>query len=254
MKKTKIFLIVALIKFNSHAQVCPCNEFVGSSIKSGGDDSWYWKMYREGSPSSSLNESLIFSRKRGSTESEHVKMILSGDGDLTLNSLKTGGSDAWYWRIYRVGSPSSSLNESLVFSRKRDSNDSEQVRMVLTQNGRLGIGTTNPDTELSVNGTIHTKEVKVDLNGWPDFVFEKDYDLRNLKELEEYINENKHLPKIPSEAEVNENGINLGEMNSRLLQKIEELTLYMIDMNKRISQLEQENSELREDNIENSPE
>lgn len=117
--------------------------------------------------------------------------------------------------------------------------------MRIKSNGNVGIGTTQPDTKLAVNGTIHTKEVKVDLNGWSDFVFDNDYNLRTLDEVEQHINENGHLPEIPSEAEVTENGINLGEMNAKLLQKIEELTLYMIDMNKRMTEVEKENTELK---------
>lgn len=118
--------------------------------------------------------------------------------------------------------------------------------IVIKGDGNVGIGTTNPDSKLSVNGTIHTKEVKVDLNGWSDFVFEKDYELRTLEEVEQHINENGHLPEIPSEAEVTENGINLGEMDAKLLMKIEELTLYMIDMNKQVQQLKTDNKKLKE--------
>lgn len=117
--------------------------------------------------------------------------------------------------------------------------------------GNVGIGTDSPDSKLSVNGTIHTKEVRVDLIGWSDFVFENDYELRTLEEVEQHINEKGRLPEIPSETEVTENGINLGEMNAKLLQKIEELTLYLIEQNKqnrsqqaRIEQLEQKISKL----------
>ena len=78
-----------------------------------------------------------------------------------------------------------------------------------------------------------------------NFVFESGYELRTLEEVEEHIKEKGHLPEVPSEAEVVENGINLGEMDAKLLQKIEELTLYMIDMNKRMNQLEMENQELK---------
>ena len=99
-------------------------------------------------------------------------------------------------------------------------------------NGNVGIGTTTPDSKLAVNGTIHSKEVKVDMTGWSDFVFKKDYSLPTLEEVEKHIAEKGHLENIPNEKEVLENGINLGEINAKLLQKIEELTLYIIDMNK----------------------
>ena len=78
--------------------------------------------------------------------------------------------------------------------------------------GNVGIGTATTGThKLAVEGTIGAREIKVEANGWSDFVFEKDYDLRTLEEVEQHINKNGHLPEIPSEAEVTENGINLGE-------------------------------------------
>ncbi|WP_051951284.1 hypothetical protein [Flavobacterium sp. ASV13] len=89
--------------------------------------------------------------------------------------------------------------------------------------GNIGIGTINPANKLEVNGTIHSKEVKVDMNGWSDFVFKKHYALPTLQEVEKHIAEKGHLENIPSEKEVLKNGINLGEMNSKLLQKNEEL-------------------------------
>ncbi len=110
--------------------------------------------------------------------------------------------------------------------------------------GKVAIGTTvganTPGTHaLYVNGSIVATEVKVALQGnWPDYVFESDYQLPNLTETAAYIAANKHLPGIPSVAEVQENGgIELGEMNRLLLQKIEELTLLMIDQQKQIDAL-----------------
>jgi hypothetical protein len=104
--------------------------------------------------------------------------------------------------------------------------------------GNLGIGTKNPDKTLTVNGTIHAKEVQVDVNiPVPDYVFEKSYKLPELKIIEAYVNQNKHLPEIPSAKEMEENGLNLKEMNLLLLKKIEELTLYVIDQQKQIDQL-----------------
>ncbi len=89
----------------------------------------------------------------------------------------------------------------------------------------VGIGTNNPKKLLDVAGTIHAQNIEVDLTGWSDFVFDTDYKLPSLKEVEAHIQKYRHLPNIPSEAEVKEEGINIGEMQAKLLQKTEELTL-----------------------------
>ncbi len=103
--------------------------------------------------------------------------------------------------------------------------------------GNVGIGTTQTDAKLTVNGTVHTKEVKVDLNvPGPDYVFEPNYDLKPLAEIETYIKENKHLPEVPSAKEMEKNGVQLGEMNMLLLKKVEELTLYSIEQNKKLNE------------------
>jgi len=104
-------------------------------------------------------------------------------------------------------------------------------------NGNVGIGTTTPDSKLAVNGTVHSKEVKVDMTGWSDFVFKKEYNLPTLAEVEKHILEKGHLANIPNEKEVLKGGINLGEMNAKLLQKIEELTLYAIEQDKKTEKL-----------------
>lgn len=113
--------------------------------------------------------------------------------------------------------------------------------MILSENGNIGIGINNPQNKLDVNGTIHAKEVKVDLNGWADYVFKTDYKLPSLEDVERHIKEKGHLPSIPSEQEVLKNGINLGDNQRLLLQKIEELTLYSIEQNK---QLKMQNEEI----------
>ncbi len=111
---------------------------------------------------------------------------------------------------------------------------------IVAVNGRMGIGTTNvdPTIALKVNGTVVAKEVLVTVNNFPDFVFKKDYSLMPLKEVEAYIQKWSHLPSIPAEKQVLEDGLNLAEMNKLLLQKVEELTLYIIDQDKRIDDLE----------------
>lgn len=91
------------------------------------------------------------------------------------------------------------------------------------------------DYRLFVKNGIKTEKIKVEVsstNGWADFVFKKDYQLPTLEEVELHITEKGHLPNIPPAEEVVKNGINLGEMDAKLLQKIEELTLYTIEQNK----------------------
>ena len=92
---------------------------------------------------------------------------------------------------------------------------------------------------LSVNGNVRAKRVKV-YTTWADYVFEKDYKLLKLNEVEAFINKHGHLPEIPSAVEVEKNGIDIGEMNKKLLSKIEELTLYVIQLNKEIELLKSE--------------
>jgi len=114
--------------------------------------------------------------------------------------------------------------------------------------GNVGIGTGNPDEKLTVKGKIHAEEVKVDLSVPPDYVFEKyytgesllksDYQMPTLQEIEAFTKLNHHLPNVPSAEEIQKDGLKLGEMTSILLQKIEELTLYTIEQEKRINALE----------------
>lgn len=108
----------------------------------------------------------------------------------------------------------------------------------LTTNGKISIGTNvaDPGYDFSVKGKIHVQEVKVDLLGAiaPDYVFFEDYNLSTLQEVEDFITQEGHLPNIPSAEEMKENGVHLKEMNLKLLEKIEELTLYIIAQDKTI--------------------
>ena len=110
--------------------------------------------------------------------------------------------------------------------------------------GNVGIGTATPAEKLSVNGKIRAQEIKVETANWPDYVFSKGYQLPSLKETEQHIRDKGHLPGIPSAEEVKTNGVDLGEMNAKLLKKIEELTLYLIEQNKQFKKYEAKNVQL----------
>ncbi|MCS3798186.1 hypothetical protein [Niastella sp. OAS944] len=114
--------------------------------------------------------------------------------------------------------------------------------------GRMGIGTDNPGSyKLAVEGSIASRGIKVTtVSPFPDYVFEPTYKLRPLSNLENYINENKHLPGIPSAKEVEKDGgIELGNMNVKLLEKVEELTLYILELNKKLAAQQKEIEQLQ---------
>lgn len=110
------------------------------------------------------------------------------------------------------------------------------VRFMVSNTGNVGIGTTNPSYKLSVNGTIQAKEVRVE-TGWADHVFDENYKLRSLEEVAAYIAANKHLPDVPSAKEVQTNGLQLAAINTIIMQKVEELTLYVIQQQAEIKRL-----------------
>lgn len=146
------------------------------------------------------------------------------------------------------------------FDFSNDLTTSYDARFMLTDDdhlylagAKLGIGTPNPDEMLTVNGNVHAKEILVDLNIPPDYVFQKyytgfsslddSYKMPTLEEVEAYTKKHHHLPEVPSASEIQKEGLHLKEMTSLLLQKIEELTLYTIEQEKRIKKLEEQLSE-----------
>jgi hypothetical protein len=120
--------------------------------------------------------------------------------------------------------------------------------IIVHSTGEVGIGTATTKTgyRLSVDGKIAAEELLIEDSGsWPDYVFEDGYELMSLEQLEESIEQNNCLPGLPTAVEVEENGFSVGEMQKIFLEKLEELTLYTIEQEKRINALEQENNKLR---------
>ncbi len=120
-----------------------------------------------------------------------------------------------------------------------DGNNDPLEKLRILWNGNVGIGTTNPQYKLAVNGNIGAQDIIVTNTGWSDYVFRPGYRLRPLSEVSAFIQANGHLPEIPTEAEVKDKGVSLGDMQAKLLAKVEELTLHMIQQDK-------ENRELRD--------
>jgi hypothetical protein len=185
------------------------------------------------------------------------KMVLSDGGNIGVGTpdpitkleIKSGGNadirltntnDGSYWEL-----------------NTRNSGRFDIVReglgnvVSLKKNGMVGIGTTSPSAKLHVHGYVYVKDhidcyrLITRYNPGADFVFEEDYDLPDLSEVKAFIEKNKHLPEIPSAAEMQANGVSVSDMLTKHLQKIEELTLYMIDLKSDNTKLQSENGDLR---------
>ena len=131
----------------------------------------------------------------------------------------------------RIGTPTGSSNST--------------PSITFFDDGNVGIGRVNPGYQLDVEGTIRACEVKVESNSWCDYVFAPDYNLMPLEDVEQYVKNNRHLPGMPSEEEVTSGDLRLGDMQRKQMEKIEELTLYIIELQNQLERLRSENEELR---------
>lgn len=171
-----------------------------------------------------------------------LRLVCKANGDIGLGAF---GGNAYNsigkkYRLFIANTGELSAGEQ---------DASGKYPFVVKPNGSVSIGMARPkaggvaaNAMLSVDGLILAKEIKVAIANthWADYVFDRNYPLKPLREVEAYIRRFRHLPEVPTEMQVNERGIDLVEMNATLLKKIEELTLYLIEQEKRLEQLEQE--------------
>jgi len=147
--------------------------------------------------------------------------------------IVSGSSYKWYGDIWTIGNIRSGSMPTGGFGISLNNN----MNFKILPNGDVGIGTATPKEKLSVNGKIRAKEIKVEATNWPDYIFEEGYQKQSLTEIEQFIKENKHLPGVPTAKQVEQEGVELGEMNKILLKKIEELTLHLIEKEKKLDQI-----------------
>jgi hypothetical protein len=148
--------------------------------------------------------------------------------DASYTQLSAGSTNGLATGVYVYGGNATSAN-TISF------NTASIERMRISSNGNVGIGTTNSQGYmLAVNGTaIATSMTVKAYANWPDYVFKKDYQLPSLTDVKTYIDQNHHLPEIPTEAQIAKDGLNLGDMDKLLVKKVEELTLYLIEKDKK---------------------
>lgn len=207
-------------------------------------------------------------------ESSYSKLIIQGPntpteiGSKRDISFEFNGAGSSKIRSYR--GPSWGTYLQFLTNPNNGSGDSPNVRMHINEDGNIGIGTITPKSKLEVIGNVIIGEIPSNKmpNGynlyvekgviaekvkvavltssqWSDHVFDEKYELKPLEEVEKYIEENKHLPNIPSSEELVKEGLDLGKMQAKQMEKIEELTLYLIEMKKEIEVLKKENKDLK---------
>ncbi len=199
------------------------------------------------SPIDDPNPGVTFMVDKQDAENE---VFVFSDYDLDLKGfriLPNGNFGIGKWTpqsAFVVKSKGNTSNTSALDVR----NSSNTTLLFIQDGGNIGIGVDEPLEKLVVDGTICAKEVRVSLEGapcWPDYVFDENYNLTNITELEKYIKENKKLPEMPNANEVSSQGIEIGDMQARMLKKIEELTLYVIELKKENETIKSELNKLK---------
>ncbi len=202
----------------------------------------------------------IFSGNSNGVKDLHASSIIEGtDARLQLMSSNAGSNgssisltnESSSWTLHQK---TASLENRFdigyrVSSESEDIAARQNIYFSILKDGNVGIGTvTTGNHKLAVEGSIGAREIKVEASGWSDFVFYEDYELPTLLDVENHIKEKGHLKDIPTAKEVEKNGFFLGEMDAKLLQKIEELTLYTIEQEKKLK-IQRESFEQQQEEI-----
>ncbi|SUJ02423.1 Uncharacterised protein [Sphingobacterium spiritivorum] len=234
----KCFISSLIIVFLSQL----CQAQIGDDLVSTGSNSWIFHTPDDG-------RTTLYISPKINGEWNWGTMSVESNGTLHTLGLETRNLITLrYLQILPFNENSSSLylyKPNNTYHRLYNDNTNFGIYNSLTNTSplvidlqdRIGIGTASPTERLAVNGNIRAKEIKVEAANWPDYVFRKDYELKPLSELDAYIKEHGHLPDMPKAAEAEKEGVSLGEMNKLLLKKVEELTLYIIDLQNQIDTL-----------------
>jgi hypothetical protein len=182
---------------------------------------------------------------------ETAKMTLVDNGNLGIGTVSPRAKlDIWGGALYATGTD---FNGTLVAGSQGGTAflgcNWLTNGISISSQGTVGIGTVNTNDQaykLFVETGIRTRKVRVDQTNWPDYVFHSNYRLRPLCEVEQYINEYRHLPDVVSVTEVDKNGLDVGDNQAALLKKIEELTLYVIEQDKQLKQMDSLKKEVQE--------